>query len=546
MKALRKILAVISALVLSLAVFSGFRPNNDFFEIAKQIEIFTSLFKELNMNYVDDTSPADLMNTAIKSMLEDLDPYTTYMSEEEIESARIRQSGSYSGIGASVLTSRDKIVILEIYKGFPADEAGLRAGDEIVEVDGTPVGEYEGIIDELMRGARNTELSVKYRRGGTTYNASLARKAVTVDAVPYYSMVGGHTGYIVLRVFNRKASSQVSSAIQDLKNQGATQFVLDLRGNPGGLLSEAINLVNLFVPKNELVVSTRSRIKKFNRQYRTENEPLEPEVPLAVLINGRSASASEIVSGGLQDVDRAVVLGTRSFGKGLVQRQIPLEYNTSLKVTISRYYTSSGRCIQALDYSRRDEEGNAIRTREFNEFKTRNGRTVTDGGGITPDIAVGDGQVHPLVRKMEKEYVFFDFCNDYVNSGNPDLDPSQPRQYDDRIWKAFSDFLRSSNFSMQTESEELVRDAMRKDSLFLTPGMEKAYSDLMTRLEQDKDQLLNQARDYILSEIREELLLRQLYREGLYPVLLQDDPVVERALEILDNNREYRSILNQK
>jgi carboxyl-terminal processing protease len=437
-------------------------------------------------------------------------------------------------------------VILEIYKGFPADEAGLKAGDEIVEVDGTPVGEFEGIVDELMRGARNTDVSVKYRRGGKTYDASLTRMGVTVDAVPYYGMVGDHTGYVVLRVFIRKASSQVSSAIQDLKNQGATQFVLDLRGNPGGLLSEAINLVNLFVPKNELVVFTRSRIKKFNRQYRTENDPLVPEVPLAVLINGRSASASEIVSGGLQDVDRAVVLGTRSFGKGLVQRQIPLEYNTSLKVTISRYYTSSGRCIQALDYSRRDEEGNAIRTREFNEFKTRNGRTVTDGGGITPDIAVGDAQVHPLVRRMEKEYTLFDFCNDYVNGGNPELDPSNPRQYDDRIWKAFTEFLRTSNFSMQTESEELVRDAMRKDSLFLTPGMEKAYSDLMARLEQDKDELLNQARNYLLGEIREELLLRQLYREGLYPVLLQDDPVVERAVGVLDNNREYRSILNQK
>lgn len=546
MKRKTRIVLVASSLALSLLLFTGFkREDPTFFEIAKQLEIFTELFKELNMNYVDEPSPTDLMNTAIKSMLKDLDPYTTYLSEEEVESFRINNAGSYSGLGATVRTLDDKVVILETYKGYSADEAGLKAGDEIFEVDGILVNEAGGNVTQLIKGARNTSVEVKYRRAGKEYKASIVRKGVSIDAVPYYGMVGDHTGYVVLSRFNQKATTQVKSAINDLQNQGATQFVLDLRGNPGGLLSEAIDLVNLFIPKNELVVYTQSRVKKFNNQYRTKNDPLVPDVPLAVLINERSASASEIVSGGLQDKDRAVIVGTRSFGKGLVQRPINLVYGTNLKVTISRYYTSSGRCIQALDYSQRDEDGKAIRNTQFNEFKTKNGRTVTDGGGITPDIAVDRPKVHPLVKEMENELLLFDFCTDYINSGKPLPAAENPRSVDERLWEAFLAYVPGTGFSMETESERLVRSAMSKDSLFMNAGLRQEYDRLIRAMDKNEQAVLESSKDYILKEIREELLLRQLYREGLYPVLLPTDPDVARAVEIMDNERRYSSILKR-
>lgn len=538
-----RIALFLGGLFLSIALFSGFRPDPSFFEIAKQLEIFTTLFKELNMNYVDEPNPSDLMNTAIKGMLEELDPYTTYLSEDEVAGFRINQAGSYSGVGASIRALPDRLKVIEVFKDYSADRAGLRAGDEIVEVDGVPVAEAQEGATTLLQGAANTTIELKVRRGKKTFSTEIERKDVTVNAVPYYGLVGDHTGYIVLTRFNGKASAQVKSALLDLRNQGATQYVLDLRSNPGGLLTEAINLVNLFTPRDELVVFTRSRIKKFNNQYKTQGDPVALDAPLAVLIDERSASASEIVSGGLQDMDRAVIVGKRSFGKGLVQRPIDLVYGTNLKVTISRYYTSSGRCIQALDYTRRDAEGRAVRKEVFNEFKTRNGRTVRDGGGIRPDIAVEDKEIHPLIVQMKEDLLLFDFCTDYLQSGGQALDVRNPSGADERLWSEFRKFLDQQDFSMETESEGLIRQAMSKDSLYMDPGLRSHYEDLIAGIEQSGDRLLEAHKEYILSELREELLLRQVYREGLYPLLLNEDPVVSEAVKVLDDNRRYRSIL---
>ena len=361
--------------VLALAIFlttTAFK--SDFFEIAKQIEIFTTLFKELNMNYVDETNPAGLMDTAIKNMLQELDPYTVYLNEQDVEAFKISNAGEYSGIGALVRSYDDRLVIVEPYKGYPADLAGLKAGDEIVKIGDISVADFKEDAAELLKGSNNSTVSVTYRRQGNLFTTEVGRGSIEVDAVPFYRMADPKTGYIVLSRFNSKASAQTEEALRSLKEQGAERIILDLRGNPGGLLSEAINVTNLFVPKGEVIVTTQSKVKKFNQQYETRKAPVDEQIPLAILVDGQSASASEIVAGSLQDLDRAVILGTRSFGKGLVQRPLKLSYGTQLKVTISRYYTPSGRCIQALDYRNRDSAGNAARNTDFKEFRTRNGR----------------------------------------------------------------------------------------------------------------------------------------------------------------------------
>ena len=381
----KKVMIPVFAMVFLVAA-SSFK--SDFFEIAKQIEIFTTLFKELNMNYVDETNPAELMDTAIKNMLEDLDPYTKFLNEQDVEAYKINNAGEYSGIGAQVRSYSDRILIVEPYKNYPADKAGLKAGDEIIKIGDITIADFKDDSGELLKGANNTEVTVTFKRQGQLKTATIKREAIEVDAVPYYHMVNENTGYIVLAKFNAKASSQTKAALNDLKGKGATKIILDLRNNPGGLLSEAINVTNIFVPKGELIVTTKSKVKKFNREYKTKHQPIDEEIPLVVLVNGSSASASEIVSGSLQDLDRAVILGARSFGKGLVQRPLRLTYGTQLKVTISRYYTASGRCIQSLDYWNRDEQGNAVRNTQFNDFTTRNGRKVQDGGGVMPDVEI--------------------------------------------------------------------------------------------------------------------------------------------------------------
>src|SRR5690606_14682872 len=304
------LIPLLAALVLLAA--GSFTPKGGFFEIAKQIEIFTTLFKELNMNYVDETNPAELMDTAIKHMLLELDPYTSYMNEQDVEAFKINNSGEYSGIGALVRASKDKLLIVEPYRGYAADKAGLKAGDEIIAIGDTRVADFQDNASALLKGARNTQVGVTCLSHGRSMTAAITREEVEVDAVPFHGMVDGRTGYIVLARFNEKASAQTKAALRDLKGKGAERLILDLRGNPGGLLTEAINVTNLFVPKGDLIVTTQSKLKKFNQEYRTRNAPEDLAMPLAILVDGKGASASEIVSGSLQDLDRAVIIGARS------------------------------------------------------------------------------------------------------------------------------------------------------------------------------------------------------------------------------------------
>ncbi|MFT0714011.1 S41 family peptidase [Flagellimonas lutimaris] len=529
--------------ILALAVLVGASSfKSDFFEIAKQIEIFTTLFKELNMNYVDETNPAELMDSAIKNMLGELDPYTQFLNEQDVESYKINNSGEYSGIGALVRSYENKLVIVEPYQGYAADKAGLKAGDEIIKIGETLVADFDDNAGELLKGANNSSVEVTFLRQGATKTATITREGVEVDAVPFYDMIDAKTGYIVLSRFNRKASKQTKLAMQDLKGQGAERLVLDLRGNPGGLLSEAINVTNLFVPKGELIVTTKSKVKKFNQEYRTKNKPEDEEIPLVVLVNGKSASASEIVSGGLQDLDRAVIVGARSFGKGLVQRPLKLTYGTQLKVTISRYYTPSGRCIQSLDYWNRDEEGNAVRNTKFNEFTTRNGRKVWDGGGVMPDVTIESLKTNSLIEALEANNIVFDFATKYFY--DHDFGSVADFYFSSTDYNAFKAYVEGQNFSYQTKTEKVLEETINSDDALLGSEVQEKYKDLLLAMNRGKITALDTFQKEIQKNLEDEIITRYFYRDGLYKYYLDHDDAILTAKELLADSNKYSSILN--
>ncbi len=537
----KKILIPFLALGILLASVSF---KKDFFEIAKQIEIFTTLFKELNMNYVDETTPSDLINKAIKGMLDDLDPYTVYWNEQEVEDARINNSGVYTGIGATVKNKNGKMVILEPFKGFPADIAGLKAGDEIITINDINIKEHEGDSSELLKGMADTKVNLTYLRQGKKEETSLIRGAIDVRAVPFYRLIGDDIGYIVLSKFNKKTTKETKAALTDLKSQGATKLILDLRGNPGGLLTEAVNIVNLFVPKGEPIVTTKSAVKKYNKTYKTQKTAFDLQIPLVILINGRSASASEIVSGGLQDLDRAVIIGARSFGKGLVQRPKKLTYGTQLKVTISRYYTPSGRCIQALDYWNRDENGDPVRvdSKEYNSFKTKGGRIVYDGGGIMPDIELESGKFSTITTALLKNQVIFNYATQYYYLNN--LESPEDFMFTDVNFEEFLVFIKENKFKYETESEKLFSKAMRKTSEEnLKDNIDLSYNQLMTDIDKAKEEMLVAKKKEIITLLSDEILKRYFYREGMYSYHLTHSAEIIKAVSVLKNKSLYNNIL---
>lgn len=518
--------------------------KNDFFEIAKQIEIFTTLFKELNMNYVDETNPAELMDTAIKSMLTELDPYTKFYNEQDVETARIRNSGEYTGIGASVKTRDDKITIIEPHKGYPADNAGLKAGDEIIKIGDIVLSDFDSDAGELLKGSPGSEVQVTYLRQGKQETTTLERGKIDVEAVPYYKLLEDNTGYIVLSKFNAKASTQVIDALKTLKADGADKIILDLRGNPGGLLSEAINVTNIFIPKGELVTTTKSVIKKYNRTYVTKNEPIDTEIPLVVLIDGRSASASEIVSGGLQDYDRAVIVGARSFGKGLVQRPKQLTYGTQLKVTISRYYTPSGRCIQALDYWNRDEDGNAVRTKsaEYNEFKTKAGRSVFDGGGVLPDVQLETSKFSGVTSALVQDEAIFNFATNYYYTHK--LESPEDFKFTSSDFSEFKEFLKTTNFKYTTQTEKELKETLEiavKEEF--DDDVQNNYNNFLASIQQAKTKAIDDKKPEIERLITDEIIKRYFYKEGLYDYYVINNPEIEEAKNILNSTNRYSKIL---
>ena len=540
----KKIILPFVVVVLFGAVGFTTVVKSDFFEIAKQLEIFTSLYKELNMNYVDKVTPATLMDNAIKGVLEDLDPYTVYWNEQAVEDARIKNSGVYTGVGAAMRYKNKELTVLEVFENYPADKAGLRPGDIITKIEQTNISSYEDDPRELLKGTAGTKVKIQYTRQGKTNTTSVTRGSVEVKAVPYYTLINEDIGYIVLSKFNKKTTSQTKNALEDLKLQGAKKIILDLRGNPGGLLNQAIGVVNLFVEKGEVITTTQSVIKKYNKVYKTTAEPFDVAIPLAVLINGRSASASEIVSGGLQDLDRGVIIGARSFGKGLVQRPKNLIYGSQLKVTISRYYTPSGRCIQALDYWNRDENGDPVRLdpKKYNAFKTKGGRTVYDGGGILPDIEIETAKFSPITTALLKENVLFNYATQYRYDNK--LQRWEDFSFTDKDFQGFLKYLKNNEFNFETQTELSFKKALRKAE---DDGLEKQiqgnFKELMASITQAKKKKITDKKPEIIALLKAEILKQYFYSSGLYKYQVLNNPEIRAAVEILNNEGRYRKIL---
>lgn len=531
--------AVASGLLFIGASFSG-----DFFEVAKQIEIFTTMFKAVNMNYVDETNPGDLMDKAIKNMLADLDPYTVYFNEQDVVKFKINSTGEYTGIGAMITRKEGKLIVREPYKNYPADKAGLKAGDEIIQIGDVNLEDFKEDAGQLLKGAKNAKIDIKYKRQGKIQTTQLVLGEVEMRAVPFFGKIDAKTGYIVLNQFNNKASLQTKEALEQLKREGAERIILDLRGNPGGLLNEAVNICNLFVPKNEVIVTTKSKIEKHNNVYKTTREPIDTEIPLVVIVDGKSASASEIVAGALQDLDRAVIVGSRSFGKGLVQRPIDLSYGTQIKITISRYYTPSGRCIQALNYAQKDKNGKAIRTasENYNAFKTRKGRMVYDGGGILPDVELAETKLSSITEAVVKNDGIFNFATDYYYK-NPNLGTAIPT-LTDTDFAAFKQFLKKEKFSFDTETELALKytlAAAKKEKLDASIATE--YQQLLASLQKSEENLLNQNQKEIKNLILDEIIKRYQYKEGLYLYYTKNNSEIKKAVGILNNQLEYNTLL---
>ncbi|MBF6608693.1 MAG: S41 family peptidase [Flavobacterium sp.] len=525
-------------------LFVGTSFREDFFEVAKQIEIFTTLFKTVNMNYVDETNPGELMDKAIKSMLADLDPYTVYFNEQDVVKFKINNTGEYTGIGAMITRKDGRLIIKEPYKDYPADKAGLKAGDEIIQIGDVSLTDFKEDASQLLKGAKNSKIDVLYKRQGKIEKTQITLGEVELQAVPFFSKVDETTGYIVLSQFNKRATIETKEAVEQLKREGAQRIILDLRGNPGGLLGEAVNICNLFVPKNEVIVTTKSKIDKHNNIYKTMREPLDTEIPLVILVDGRSASASEIVAGALQDLDRAVVVGSRSFGKGLVQRPVDLTYGTQIKITISRYYTPSGRCIQALDYLHRDKDGKALRTAaaNYNAFKTRKGRTVYDGGGIQPDIELSETKMSTITEALIKNDGIFNYATEYYYK-KPNAGTSIPT-ITDADFADFKRFLRSKDYSFDTETELALKSMLEtaKREKF-DASITAEYNQLLTALQKSQENLLDQSKSEIKNLILDELIKRYQYKEGLYKYYTKNNSEIKKAVVILNNSAEYSKIL---
>lgn len=535
------ILVLLSVLVGS--VLFAFRT--DYFEVAKQMEIYTTMFKEINMYYIDEINPAKLTDTAIKNMLNDLDPYTKFYDEQGVEDVKINSSGEYSGIGAQSNYYDGKLIIIELFKGYSADKAGIKVGDQIIKIDNILVEDYNGIqVSTLLKGSPNTNVDLIIKRQGKLLNFSVKREKITVNPVPHYQLMDNGIGYIALDRFNDKATSSIKEAFVELKSSGMNKLILDLRGNPGGLLNEAINTTNLFVPKNEVVVKTVAKVKKWSETYRTKNEPMDLGIPIVVLIDGNSASAAEIVAGSLQDLDRAVILGTRSFGKGLVQRYRNLTYGTKLKLTISKYYTPSGRNIQELDYT--NKNGNTIpkfSDKKRNAFKTKNGRTVYDGGGIAPDIKIDKSERTDVTKALYKSNAIFNYASNYYFKHQT---IAQPEKYifSDADYQHFLNFIRQNKTNFKTLSEKKFDSAFKTAKIEnLSNSIQTTFQSLTVQLEAQKIEALNKNKGEIIEHITDEILNRYYFKKGEYQNHIAFNKSINEAIKVLNNEENYNQIL---
>ena len=539
------------ALLLPLGLFAQEKQNN--FEIAKSLDIYNSLLRELNLNYVDEINPGELNETAIKAMLDGLDPYTDFIPEADIENAKFMTTGEYGGIGAIIQYDGEFTRISDPYEGWPAQKAGIIAGDAILEVNGVDCKKKNTQeVSNLLKGQPGTEVTLKLKRYGQEQplEIKLKREKVKIDNIPYYKVFDNGIAYLSLSGFTRDAAKEVKEKFVEMKKGNELKgFVIDLRGNGGGLMNEAVDIVNLFIPKGKPVVSMKGKAATANSMHPTTNEPVDLEIPLAILVDGSSASASEIVAGAIQDYERGVLIGQRTFGKGLVQNILPLSYNTQMKVTVAHYYIPSGRCIQEIDYSHKKDTAQMKKDTLGKAFKTMGGRTVYEGHGITPDVKVSRDPYATVTAYLFGKNYIFDYANKFY-SEHKSIAPAERFQIDEATYQDFMKFVKDKKFSYTTESEKAIEKLKKtaKEEGYLDKI--KPQIDLLEKnlaAEKDND-LLNNRKD-IEELLRSEIVGRYYYQKGRIVASLNDDPDLKRAFEILLNTNgkdEYHSILSGK
>lgn len=542
-------IVIVGICVFAISFFS-FKQDDKNFQIAKNLDIYYTLFRELNLFYVDEVDPTKLVKTSIDKMLESLDPYTNFIPEDDVEDFRFMTTGEYAGIGALISKQHGKIIIAEPYEGFPAQKSGLRAGDVLLEVAGKSTEKLSTEdVSALLKGPANKPVTVKILRYGQKkpMEIEIVREKIQIDPVPYYGMLDKETGYIRLSNFTENCTERVKMALIELKEkQGAKTLVLDLRSNPGGLLMEAVRMANLFVPKGQEIVSTRGKVKQWDKVYTATENPVDTLMPIAVLVNRGSASASEIVAGAIQDLDRGMIIGTRTFGKGLVQTTRDLSYNAKLKITTAKYYIPSGRCIQALDYTHRNEDGSVgiIPDSLISKFKTKKGRIVFDGGGVAPDLAVEDETLSNLTTSLVSGSVIFDYAT-YFNSKTEKIPAAEEFEITPEIYADFVKYVKEQDFKYESKTEEEL------DNLLEVAKREKYYDiskeefdKLKSKLGHNLDQDLEHFKKEVSELLTDEIVSRYYYQKGAIKAALKEEMDIKKAVEILHKPDGYASIFD--
>jgi len=552
MKAFKKrgILIVLGALLFCSGAFYGFNRDDKNFEISKNLNIYHTLFRELNMFYVDEIDSGDLIKKSMDAMLSSLDPYTTFIPESEMEDFKLMTTGEYAGIGSLISKHGDDVIVAEPYKGLPADKAGLRAGDVFVEINGIKIDKKDTEdVSNLLKGQANVPITIKVRRPGVNklVEKEVIRAEIQLKSVPYHGFLSDSIGYINLNQFTNKAAGEVRSALRELKEQHAKSIILDLRGNPGGLLDQAVDIVNLFVEKGENIVSTKGKVSQWDKTYIAKHEPMDTEIPIAVLVSRGSASASEIVSGAIQDLDRGIVVGQRTFGKGLVQTTRNLSYNSKLKVTTAKYYIPSGRCIQALDYSHRNDDGSVGKVPDtlISEFKTKNGRKVFDGGGILPDVKVKLDLFSSLSVGLIRDFKIFDFATLYANT-HKNITDANTFELSDADYEEFKQFLKTEKFEYESESTEILqalKKAAKEEKYYEIAEAE--FDNIAAKLTPNIDRDLKLFKKEISTLLSHEIVKRYHYQIGGIQYALRDDETLSKAIELIKDQEKYEEILKK-